>query len=70
MRRNAKKLGFLKLRFHNLRTSYSTFLLDNDEKPHAVAARIGDDVVTLMRSYAKTTKKAAKKTALASGGLT
>lgn len=66
----ATKLGFPKLRFHDLRGSYSTWMLDNDKAPlHVVAARIGDDPVTLMRSYAKLTKRADKAAATASGSL-
>jgi integrase len=56
--RKATALGFPGLGFHDLRGSHSTLLLDNGQPPHVVAARIGDDPGTLMRHYAKLTKKA------------
>ena len=53
----ARKLGFV-LRFHDLRGTHSTALLDKGVPVHVVAKRIGDDPATLLRSYAKRTKKA------------
>jgi integrase len=56
-RRIARKLGFARMRFHNLRHSHSTILLDAGVPLHRVAARIGDDPATLLRTYAMLTKK-------------
>jgi integrase len=53
----ARKLGF-PIRLHDLRASHSTALLDRGVPVHVVAKRIGDDPATLLRSYAKRTKKA------------
>lgn len=46
------------LRFHDLRGSHETALLDAGVPVHVVAARCGHDPATLLRSYAKRTKKA------------
>jgi integrase len=56
--RKATKLGFPDLRFHDLRGSHETALLDAGTPVHAVAARCGHDPAVLLRSYAKRTKKA------------
>jgi integrase len=56
LRRIARKLGFARMRFHNLRHSHSTILLDAGVPLHRVAARIGDDPATLLRTYAQLTK--------------
>jgi integrase len=61
-RRHAKKLGF-KIKFHWIRASHLTILLDNGEPVHVVAKRAGHDPVTLLRSYARWTKKADAKVA-------
>jgi integrase len=53
----ARALGF-DMRFHDLRGTHSTILLDRGVPVHVVAKRIGDDPATLLRSYAKRTKKA------------
>jgi integrase len=55
--RKAEKLGF-KLRFHDLRGSHETLLIDNGVPVHVVAARCGHDAATLLRAYAKRTQKA------------
>jgi integrase len=55
--RRAKRLGF-ELRFHDLRGTHGTLLLDHGIPPHVVAARLGQDPSTLLRSYAKRTHKA------------
>src|SRR5262249_43625386 len=39
----ARRLGLPKLRFHDLRGSPSTWLLDQGQPVHVVAARLGDD---------------------------
>lgn len=55
----AVKLGFPQtLRLHDLRGSHETALLDAGVPVHTVAARCGHDPATLLRSYAKRTKKA------------
>ena len=46
------------LRFHDLRGSHETALLDAGVPVHVVAARCGHDPAVLLRSYAKRTKKA------------
>jgi integrase len=56
--RKASKLGFEGLRFHDLRGTHETLLLDNGVPVHVVAARCGHDPATLLRSYAKRTRKA------------
>ena len=53
----AARLGF-KMRFHDLRGTHETLLLDNGVPVHVVAARCGHDAATLLRSYAKRTGKA------------
>jgi len=44
--------------FHDLRGSHETALLDSGVPVHVVAARCGHDPATLLRSYAKRTRKA------------
>jgi integrase len=68
-KRKAVKLGFARLRLHDLRGSHSTALLDANVPVHTVAARIGDDPATLLRSYAKRTRKADKSAAEVIGTL-
>jgi len=46
------------IRFHDLRGSHETSLLDAGVPVHVVATRCGHDAATLLRSYAKRTKKA------------
>jgi integrase len=54
----ATTLGFPGLRFHDLRGTHETMLLDNGTPIHVVAARCGHDPAVLLRVYAKRTKKA------------
>jgi integrase len=56
-RRHARKLGF-DIKLHWIRASHLTILLDKGEPVHVVARRAGHDPVTLLRSYARWTKKA------------
>ena len=56
--RKAGQLGFPGLRFHDLRGTHETLLLDAGVPVHVVAARCGHDPAVLLRSYAKRTKKA------------
>jgi integrase len=55
--RHAHKM-FPGIRFHDLRGSHETALLDAGVPVHVVAARCGHDPATLLRSYAKRTKRA------------
>ena len=57
-KRRASRLGFPTLRFHDLRGTHETLLLDRDVPVHVVAARCGHDPATLLQSYAKRTRKA------------
>jgi len=66
--RQARK-RFSKLRFHDLRGSHETALLDAGGPVHVVAARCGHDPAVLLRSYAKRTKKADTDAAAAIGKL-
>jgi integrase len=67
-RRHARKLGF-NIKFHWIRATHLTILLDNGEPVHVVAKRAGHDPVTLLRSYARWTKKADAKVAETIAGL-
>jgi integrase len=65
----AKGLGFKELRFHDLRGTHETMLLDKGVPVHVVAARCGHDAAVLLRSYAKRTKKADESAAAVIGSL-
>jgi hypothetical protein len=65
----ASKLRFA-IRFHDLRVSDATVLLDKGVEVHVAAKRIGDDPATLLRWYAKRTKKADANAANIIGTLT
>jgi integrase len=65
----ARALGFPNLRFHDLRGSHETLLLDKGVPVHVVAARCGHDPAVLLRTYAKRTKKADTSAADAIGVL-
>ena len=56
--RAAAKLGFPGLRFHDLRGTHGTLLLNRGVPVHTVALRLGHDPATLLRSYAKKTREA------------
>jgi len=56
--RKATGLGFKGLRFHDLRGTHETHLLDKGMPVAAVAARCGHDPAIMLRSYAKRTRKA------------
>lgn len=51
--RRAKRLGFEDFKFHHLRGTHATLLLDRNVPVHVVAERIGDDPAVLLRNYAK-----------------
>jgi integrase len=53
----ARRLGFAGLRFHDLRGTHATTLLDEGVPVHTVAARLGHDPAILLRAYAKKTRK-------------
>jgi integrase len=61
--------GFKGLRFHDLRGSHETALLDAGVPVHVVAARCGHDPAVLLRSYAKRTRGADESAAAAIGAL-
>jgi integrase len=67
--RQARKLGFAGLRFHDLRGTHETLLLDAGVPVHVVAARCGHDPAVLLRSYAKRTRKADTSAAAVIGAL-
>jgi integrase len=67
--RRARKLGFPQLRFHDLRGSHETLLLDQGVGIHVVAGRCGHDPAVLLRSYAKRTKKADTSAAAVIGAI-
>ena len=66
--KRARKLGFA-ASFHDLRASHETALLDKGVPVHVVAKRCGHDPATLLRAYARRTKKADDKAAAAIGTL-
>jgi integrase len=68
-RRRARALGFKELRFHDLRGSHETMLLDAGVPVHVVASRCGHDPAVLLRIYAKRTKKADTSAAAVIGAL-
>jgi integrase len=65
----AQRLGFTKLRFHDLRGTHETLLLDAGVPVHVVAARCGHDPAMLLRSYAKRTRKADTSAAAVIGAI-
>lgn len=65
----AAKLGFKGLRFHDLRGSHETALLDAGVPVHVVAARCGHDPAVLLKAYAKRTRGADESAAAAIGAL-
>jgi integrase len=67
--KRARKLGFKGLRFHDLRGSHETALLDAGVPVHVVAERCGHDPAVLLRNYAKRTHKADTSAAAVLGSL-
>ena len=65
--KRARKIGFPKLRFHDLRGTHETLLLDAGVPVHVVAARCGHDPAVLLRVYARRTKKADTSAAVVLG---
>ncbi len=68
--RKATGLGFSRLAVHNLRGTHETHLVDRGMSPAVVAARCGHDPATMLRCYAKRTKKADNQAAEIIGALT
>jgi integrase len=56
--RTASRLGFEGLRFHDLRGTHATLLLNAGVPAHVVAERCGHDTAVLWSNYAKMTKSA------------
>lgn len=56
--RHAATIGLANVRFHDLRGTHETLLLDAGAPVHVVAARCGHDPAVLLRSYARRTRKA------------
>ena len=57
------------IRFHDLRATHETLLLDAGVPVHVVAARCGHDPAVLLRVYAKRTRKADTSAAAVIGAL-
>jgi integrase len=68
-RKHARKLGFPKLRLHDLRATHGTMLLDAGVPVHVVAARLGHDPAVLLKNYAKRTQGADDRAAAVIGTL-
>jgi integrase len=67
--RKATALGYASLRFHDLRVTHETMLLDAGVPVHVVAARAGHDPAVMLRVYAKRTRKADTSAAAIIGSL-
>jgi integrase len=68
--RIATALGFPGLRFHDLRGTHATLLLNAGVPAHVVAERCGHDTAVLWSNYAKMTKSANTSAADVIGALT
>jgi integrase len=66
---HAAKVGFPGLTLHDVRASHETALLDSGVSVHTVAARCGHDPATLLRHYARRTKKSDTNAAGVIGGI-
>jgi integrase len=66
----ATALGFERLRFHDLRGTHATLLLNAGVPAHVVAERCGHDTGVLWSNYAKMTKSANMSAAEVIGALT
>jgi integrase len=62
IRARFRKLGFVGLRFHDLRVTHATALLDRGVPVHTVAQRLGNRPDVLLRAYAKHTSSADERT--------
>jgi integrase len=63
IREKMRKLGFAELRFHDLRGTHATALLDAGVPVHAVAERLGHRPELLLKRYAHRTRTADEQTA-------
>jgi integrase len=52
-KKRAVRIGFSDFRYHHLRGTHATLLLDRGVPMHTVAERIGDDPSVLLKNYAK-----------------
>lgn len=66
--KRVRKLGF-KLRFHDLRVTHETLLLQAGVAVHVVAKRCGQTPEVVLKHYAKVTKKANTDAAAVTGAL-
>ncbi|MGZ9106370.1 MAG: tyrosine-type recombinase/integrase, partial [Rhodoplanes sp.] len=57
-KRHFRRLGFPRLRFHDLRVSHATSLLNAGVPIHVAAARLGHSPAVMLSTYAKWTKGA------------
>jgi integrase len=62
IRARFRELGFAGLRFHDLRVTHATALLDRGVPVHTVAQRLGNRPDVLLRAYAKHTSSADERT--------
>jgi integrase len=62
IRARFRKLGFAGLRFHDLRVTHATALLDAGIPVHTAAERLGNRPDVLLRAYAKRTSSADERT--------
>jgi integrase len=69
-KQRARKLGFAKLRFHDLRGTHETLLLDAGVPLKTVAERCGHDPSVLLKNYAKRSRKGDAMAAQAIAALT
>lgn len=59
-----RKLGFARLRFHDLRGSHGTAMLDAGVPVHVVAARLGHAPAVLLQAYARRNTKSDEAAAI------
>lgn len=63
-KKRAVKLGFSDFKFHHLRGTHATLLLDRGVPVHSVAERIGDDPSVLLKNYAKRKRQVTADTSM------
>jgi integrase len=67
--KRAKRMGFKKLRLHDLRVTHGTLLLNAGVPIHEVARRLGHDPAVLLKTYAKMTEEADEVSRIISGDI-
>jgi integrase len=67
--RHAGRSGFPSLKFHDLRRSHATMLLDRGMSVHVVAERLGHNPAVLLKAYAQRTMNADRAAAEIIGDL-